>query len=373
MRGVCAALLALPLTGCVLLSSMAGPAEGFVPGDAGRTTRTGFRDLKGVIHVHSFLSHDSKGTVAEISAAATSVGLDFLVMTDHLSPYSIARGTRGMQGNTLWITGAEINGPGGGNYLIAFPLRHYVRPKPTIEAVLADVHGQGGLVFIDHAERFSGWDVPGYDGLEIVNLHALALEVSTGKALVKAVFTSIHELLEQLVVRPAANLARYDAMTARHWPFPAIAANDAHNNVKLFGPLGGTLGTYEELFKVVTTHVQAAELSQDAIVAALRAGRSFVVFDFWRDGTGFDLLVRSGDALHRMGASVPHAPGLDVEVHVPVDAEIRLFRDGHEVMRALGRTLVLPGAPPGVYRAEVFLAGERPWIFSSAVRIVAGG
>jgi hypothetical protein len=194
-----------------------------------------------------------------------------------------------------------------------------------------------------------------------------------GSALVKAVFTSIQDMLEELVARPDANLARYDAMCATRWPFPAIAANDAHNNVKLLGPLGGTLGTYEELFKVVTTHVQATALSQESIVAALREGRSFVVSDFWRDGTGFDLLVRAGATLHPMGATVPHAPGLVVEAHVPCDAEMRLFCDGHEVRRAFGRVLMLADAPPGVYRAEVFLERERPWIFSSALRIVPPG
>jgi len=43
-------------------------------------------DYKGVIHVHSFLGGHSTGTFDELIRGAKSNELDFVVMTEHVSP-----------------------------------------------------------------------------------------------------------------------------------------------------------------------------------------------------------------------------------------------------------------------------------------------
>ena len=44
---------------------------------------TKLNTYRGVLHVHSYLSHDSKGTLNDIIPAAKSDGIDFIFLTDH--------------------------------------------------------------------------------------------------------------------------------------------------------------------------------------------------------------------------------------------------------------------------------------------------
>ena len=46
----------------------------------------GYQDLRGAIHVHSHLSHDSGGTAEEILQGAREAGLDYVILTDHDTP-----------------------------------------------------------------------------------------------------------------------------------------------------------------------------------------------------------------------------------------------------------------------------------------------
>ena len=43
----------------------------------------GFKDYKGVVHVHSFLGGHSSGSFSEIIAAAQANQLQFVIMTEH--------------------------------------------------------------------------------------------------------------------------------------------------------------------------------------------------------------------------------------------------------------------------------------------------
>src|SRR5207244_12141242 len=43
--------------------------------------KTGYNDYRCVIHAHSYLSHDSRGTIQEVAAAAKSAGVDAVFLT----------------------------------------------------------------------------------------------------------------------------------------------------------------------------------------------------------------------------------------------------------------------------------------------------
>lgn len=44
---------------------------------------TNLHTFRGVLHVHSYWSHDSKGTLNDIIPAAKNAGIDFVFLTDH--------------------------------------------------------------------------------------------------------------------------------------------------------------------------------------------------------------------------------------------------------------------------------------------------
>lgn len=364
--GLVAALVLLQ--GCALVTTLRGPAVGFTPFVERRSELTGLCDWKGVIHCHSYLSHDSEGTVAEITGAADRVGLDFLVMTDHQSTASIEHGLRGVIGRTLYVTGAEVRAKKGS--LLMFPLRELVERGETPDMIAA-THAQGGLAFAGHAELFVEWDLPDLDGIEIVNLHAAALMASKVKLVLSVLFLPVRYTFVLLDLRPDEVLARWDQELSRRHPFTPIGGNDAHQNIKLLGPLGGTIGTYEELFKLLTTHVLAPDLTEESLVDALRRGRSYVAFDLYRDGTGFEFVAECGDSVAVMGDTVTRAADLRLVVQTPAAGEIRLLRDGQVVGVVTGSQLELLDPEPGVYRVEVMAPTHRPWLWSSSIRVLA--
>jgi hypothetical protein len=360
------AALALGLAGCSLLTTTRGPAKGFPP-PSRSVPGTALTDFKGVVHCHSYLSPDSDGAFATILAAARNVGLDFVVMTDHPTEDSVRDGKRGLDSGVLFVVGAELRVPGG--RLLAFPLREHVAKRATLAEVLADIHAQGGLAMIAHAEHFADWDAPDLDGLEVVNLHAAAEAASRVQLVLCFLFTPIRSMLASLARRPDDNLAGLDRMLAqRRAPLAVVGGNDAHDNVRI-GPLG-IIGNYRELFSVLTTHVLATSLDEAALVEGFRAGRTYVAFDVHRDATGFDFRAVAEDRVFLPGDTVAAAPGLELSVRTPVPADIRLLRDGVLVKIASGSELSLAAPPPGVYRVECDRPGGYFWIASGAIRVV---
>ncbi len=69
-----------------------------------------FIDYRAAIHVHSGLSHDSRGTVAEIIKAAKQVGVKVILFTEHPAPPRdyFKEGHRGMVEGVLMIPRRNI-------------------------------------------------------------------------------------------------------------------------------------------------------------------------------------------------------------------------------------------------------------------------
>ena len=346
---------------------MWGPPPGFLPLADRPRSPTGLFDFRGVVHCHSFRSHDSTGTIAEIGAACASVGMDYLVMTDHQTPHSVSRGRRGMVGDTLFLVGAELRVPGGS--LLAFPLKHYVRPAKTLQIYLYDIHGQGGLAFIDHAERFTAWDHKGLDGVEIHNLHAAARAANKFELVVKTLLMPLSVTFASLIVPNAevfGNWDRRNRSPRSGGMLPIVGGNDAHANIRLLGSAGWVIGNYEEVFRVLSTHVLARSLDEGSLVEGFRAGRTYVVMDLLRDGSGFAFWAEDAGRRHEMGATV--STGAVLRVRTPKTAQIRLLRDGAVVAKVEGSELTHPHPLAGVYRVEVRLF-DTPWIFSSGIAV----
>lgn len=361
---------------CLLLASCSAVTTIF--GDAPRTdvrplpvADTDLFDWKGVIHCHSYLSHDSTGTVAEIRAACRAARLDYLVMTDHQTDASVRDGLRGRLDDTLFVVGAEVRTPQG--TILAFPLTKPLRRWQSAGALVAEARKQDAISFLCHAERTRAWDTPGITGVEIVNLHAGAMTANRFGMLFTGLFLPLRALLQQICRRDRDLFAHWDAQLALRHPLAPIGGNDAHASVRIFGPLGGTIGTYREVFLTLSTHVLAPSLDEKELVAALRAGRSYTSFDLFGDGTGFDFRAVDSDGPHLPGATVAYSNDLRLVVRTPAPGVIRLWRDGQPIATATGSSLQCSAPDPGLYRTEVHTRGGAPWLFSSSIRVVAAG
>jgi hypothetical protein len=259
MRIVCAAIVAT--------ASCAAPAPSVRP----------LRDFRGVIHVHSFHSHDSKGTYEEILAACKKRGIDFVCMTDHPPKgdpgRNLREGWRGLHDGVLFIQGHEYS-----DQLLAVAIREPV--SGTRQEKIDAIHAQGGLAFVCHPEEIKAWDFDRFDGMEIWNTHAslkaLLKEPARLAPVLKAAREDLTSAWLALLSRPDAFLAKWEELSATR-RLTAIAGNDAHQNTNV---LGLQLDPYDISLGFVTTHVLAEELTEEAVLRALREGRAYVAFEF---------------------------------------------------------------------------------------------
>jgi hypothetical protein len=382
--------------------------------------RTGpYRDFRANLHVHSAFSHDSRGKIDDIVAAAKAVGTQVLLFNEHpADTYDFFKdGHQGSKHGVLLIPGAETKG------FLVFPtqsLRGLDGGSPREFSDL--VRGRGGLMFLSHLEERMDWEIEGLTGVEIYNTHA---DFKDEKNLVSAMrnplwlFSSAdlfrkypQEAFSALLDYPADYLRRFDELCAKA-PHTGVSANDAHQNVgllirladggkaqfedglgkKLFeidaatnpalAPLvkdkkaGDTLfelrlDRYEHSLRHVGTHLLMKELTRDSVWEALESGRAFVSFDWLADASGFDFVAVSGNDRHEMGNRLKYIKDLRLRARAPLSADWKLIRNGNVVSESNGEALDAAIAEPGNYRVEVWLtiAGEKTiWILSNPIYV----
>jgi hypothetical protein len=380
-----------------------------------------YKEFRANLHVHSGLSHDSRGTVTEIVAAARACGTGVLLFTEHPAEHYdyYKDGHRGMKDGVLLVAGAETKG------FLVFPTRSLRGLEGGSPQEFADVvRGRGGLLFLSHLEERMDWEVRGLTGVEVYNTHA---DLKDEKRLLAALrnplwLLKVARLLPQYPQEAYSALQDYPADYLRRWdqlcekaPHTGVAANDAHQNFglvvrlldggrarfedalgkKLFeadadsvpsleplrkGKKAGDvifrvqLDPYECSLRHVGTHLLMTELSDKAVWEALEAGRAFVAFDWLGDATGFDFAGLAGPRRFEMGSRLDFEPGLVVEARAPLPVKWKLLRNGKVVSETTGRSFRAPVNEPGNYRAEAWLniAGDDMiWILSNPLYVRA--
>ncbi len=388
--------------------------------------RTGFSDYRCVIHAHSYLSHDSRGTIDEIVSAAKLAHIDAIFMTNHPKKDEdvVTAGQTASIDGILFASGAEANG------FLAFPGDGKLPPLNVTEQAFVDsIRASGGQVFIAHPEEHTDWSLKSLTGTEIYNTHAdfedeteliaaLRPKDSKGYARLLQLLDGFRDYPQEsfsaLFDAPTANLRRYDALCTEH-VYAATAGNDSHQNtgfvlrgaadgkidvedalgekigvldtlkspllVTLFGkPEPGKemmrriLDPYPVSFHYVSTHVLARVKTLPALQSALSAGRAYVAFDWIADPTGTAFIATAGSKRWNIGDALTIRPGLEIKAEVPMPATLKLICNGVCVATTIGRTLSAPVTQQGVYRLEVSVplgVEQRPWIYTGAILVGA--
>ncbi|HVE39298.1 MAG TPA: PHP domain-containing protein [Planctomycetota bacterium] len=262
----------------LFLAACQGPNESFTPAPG-----KPLREFRGIIHCHSLFSHDSKGTYEEILAAAKAAKIDFICMTDHPPKDDKGRplreGWTGIHDGVLFIQGAEYS-----DQILALGIKEPITGKDRRETIKA-IHEQGGVAIACHPELIDDWDAfAEADGMEIYNVHATLQRKAKDKVwmlrIPKVMKENPEGSFQELQELDPAILKKWDEVNQKR-PFAGVAGNDAHQNVSFFGY---RLDPYPRAFKFVTTHVRAEELTEQAILAAIRGGHgSSVVFEISGD------------------------------------------------------------------------------------------
>jgi hypothetical protein len=367
-----------PSGGCALIPIGGGATVGQ---GGGPTPAPGLRDFRVAFHCHSHLSHDSEVPFDRIAATARALGFNAVLLADHYRPGNVARSPQGFWDGVLFVPGVEIRPSTPGEAakergsLLVFGLDRDFDPSQPRARLLEELRGRGALAAAGHAEEYSAWDLP-LDAFEVYNLHAQFSGASRLKIALRLLFLLQDRFFEGAVDPPRPVLDLYDRELARGRRLAPLAGHDAHENIRLLGPLGGSIGTYPQVLRLFSNHVLARDLETGALLDALRRGRTYVSFDFLGDPRGFWMSYgpqgATGEAVAIVGDDAPFRPDSVLEVRAPADAWIRVIRDGATWVEHRGTSFAAPVPGPGSYRVEIDrprLLGRRLWILSAPIRV----
>jgi len=353
----------------------------------------GFRDYKGVIHVHSSLGGHSTGTLQAIIDAAKTDGLDFVIMTEHpAKDFDTAAATlKGPHGGVIFINGNEVVTANGDRLLLIPGDESAARANTaSTQEVIAQQKSRGGLAIVAYPTEFRSWQANDYDGVEVYNLFTNARRFNPLIGFFDGLWSyrSYPDLMfANFYERPSQNLQSWDSViTSSKRKLVAIAGNDAHANIGLSlndssgrQVLGIKLDPYERSFRTVHTHVLIESnqaLTNETLTAAIAAGRCYLGFDLFGDSTGFLFTAQNNSESKMMGDEISLVDGVNLNVATPQAARIVLLRDGIKVQEESGAShREFSVTEPGAYRVEVYLpqlpkpVSDQPWIISNPIYI----
>ena len=349
------------------------PVQGDRPDD-------GYVRVPGVVHVHTTFS-DGGGTPEEVIQAAKAAGCQYVVITDHNNVD--AKPFEGYRDGVLVIVGSELSTTAG--HLLGLGLADPTyRFSGDARDGLEDIRDLGGFALAAHPLspradlRFTGWDLPGPWGLELVNGDSEWRTAGARVLFIAGLYGLNHRYALLRMLNPAdATLARWDALLAER-DVVGLAGADAHSRLPLTKTRSLRFPSYPSLFGLLRNHVLLKapltgrfEEDKAAVLEALRRGRAYVGLDGLAPADGFSFVAEAEGRRATMGDTVPPLAGLRLKAggRLPEGARLVLFRDGKllaEATRALAADV--PG--PGVYRVEVRVEGAKvPFILSNPIYV----
>jgi Carbohydrate binding domain (family 11)/PHP domain len=350
---------------------------------SGEDPNDGYTRVAGVVHVHTTLS-DGGGTPEEVVAAAEKAGLGFLALTDHNN--LDAKPVEGYHRGVLVLVGTELSTTAG--HLLGLGISDPVyRFSGGARDGLEDIRDLGGAAFAAHPTspredfRWTGWELPGPWGLELLNGDSEWRRASWGRlARLGGLYTlnQRYALLSGLTP-PTEALARWDGLLARR-DVAGIVGADAHSRVPLTKKLALRFPSYEALFGLARNHALLPErLGGDSgkdgarVVEALGRGRSYVALDALAPADAFSFTAESEGRRWTMGETVPAGPAvrLIVRGRMPGGTRLVLFRDGQPLTES-SPPLTANAPGPGVYRVEAQVPGwSMPWVITNPIYVFA--
>ena len=312
------------------------------------------RWYSGDFHVHSLESGDAKPTLDEVALFAQSVGLDFVMLSEHntVSQLDFYAAAQAKHGKLLFLPGVEYTTYWG--HANAIGATSYVDDKTelpgnSIAQAVQEFHAQGALFSINHPTLAVGDACIGCAWEHDLPVEQLdAVEIGTGK------FGILTDTAVEL----------WDTLSKdRH--LPAIGGSDDHKAGKDETALQSPIGN-------PTTLVFSSELSVQGIIAGVKAGRTVVKLESPADPM-IDLsadVARDGDSITagkaRLTATI--TGGTKVSGYAA-----RWVKNGEEQQEVeidadpflLERTATAPSSGEDRWRVEVLKDGKRRTITSN--------
>lgn len=341
----------------------------------------GYFEYCGCIHIHTTDSDGTK-TLEEVAEIASATGLDFILVTDHMTLKSKKEGKEGYYKNTLVLIGYEHNDQEDCNHYLLFNTEDVLPPEMSPQEYVAEGRKQGGLGIIAHPDEIRprlgkypsypwlAWDAEGFDGLEIWNQMSEWMENLKPYNKLKMVFSP-----RKFMRSPTDRiLQKWDDLNQKR-KVAGLGAIDVHGYPYKAGPIRITIFPYKVQFRSLRTHILLPEpLSRDLnrakrqIYDAIRDCRLFVSNYRWGDATGFEFSGHYRNEMVISGGRLEPSPDTVLTVKLPERGGIRVVVNGRTVSMTNGKALEHKATEQGLYRVEIY-KGERGWIFSNHIRV----
>jgi len=339
---------------------------------------------KGAYHMHSIFS-DGKGTIYDITKAASQLKLDFVILTDHGEPNIKASKSTSWLSDVLLIGGSEFSLNSGHLAAIGYKIPEYIFP-PEPQQSINEVINDNGVCFISHPFDdkipWTDWDIKDFTGIEILNSYSSARKTSILNLLsfpLQYIFNSNYALLKTIQY-PEENIKKFDYLcsTGKYY---GIYALDCHAKLPISKKIQFNFPSYKAMFEIFNIYVKIDKKiekdpykSASTIVSSLRKGAFFSVIEAIAPANGFEIyFITSNRERIEMGGSTDSIYG-KIVVKLPFNFETNIIikRDGKidkKIQNNLKHRLEIPVKKPGVYRAEIFVINNKfnkiPWIFTN--------
>jgi hypothetical protein len=340
-----------------------------------------YSEYVGCIHIHTTDSDGTK-TLEEVAEIASSLKLDFVLVSDHMTLKAKEEDKEGFYKSTLVLVGYEHNDMDDCNHYLLFGTESVLPKNMTPMEYVAEGRRQGALGIIAHPDEIRprlgkypsypwlAWDAEGFDGIEIWNQMSEWMENLKPYNKLKMVFSP-----RRFMRSPTDRiLQKWDELNISR-KVAGLGAVDVHGFPYRFGPVRITIFPYKVQFKSLRTHVLLKEpLSPDSSLAcgqvydAIRDCRLFVSNYRWGDASGFRFEARRDSEMAISGGHLSSFHDSFLIIYTPERGTIRLIGNGRKIVEIIGKELVFKPTENGIYRAEVFKK-DRGWIFSNHIRI----
>ncbi len=322
--------------------------------------------FRGVFHVHSFYSHDSKADFSDLIETARKANLDFVVVTDHNNTLAKEAYDRSsLPRDPLLVFGNEVSSSEGHIIMLGV----YEEPPPDRESgqeVIDWAHEKGGYAIIPHPfspkSDWDNWNVQNFDGIEIYNFFHSIYDSSLIEFGLEFAFLPPHYFLKALDRPMAKTLPLWDERLEKG-RLAGLGGTDAHTHFKFgnFSPENLLLS-----YQAVNVFALADSLEPEKIVEALGKGRSFTAFETEGDAGQFSFTAEAGGNKYRMGDTIPVGSEITFRIQTPLPARILLIHHGNVILEHEGVEAVFKTGEAGAYRVEV-QKNSKPWIMANPI------
>jgi len=367
------------------------------------------------MHVHSYLSHDSEGTIYDLTTAARADGISFIFLTDHprFDLDTIPKGYHGNYDGVLIESGSEKQG------FDCWPLDSTViNWKINKDTVARNVVANGGIIFYAHTEEPHNWANPYYQGMEIYNFHTDTKDESLFPNIINFVVNGKKFrpwALREMFDEQTTILARWDSLNMKR-KIIGFSAVDTHENqnfrarklkdgrVQWVGPnakpidtvkvnfrnrwlfskpdpdgwiFKWMIDTYPSGFNYITNYVLADTLSVPSLAANIKKGHLFTAFKSLGDAKGFLYYAvdhnNQIDAI--LGDSIQAEKVKELKAASPLPGRFRLIHDGKPVDQSSDDVYDYSWSgkmEKGAYRIEIYISLQDktiPWLYSNPIYI----